>query len=156
MKYKWTKLLCVFLSILLIFSVAYAVEDTPVFMEAMPMPEPERPVLPLEEELSTMAQAQEESPDTPFFANGERVTIRQIEDGTTWAFNEAEEKIRELTSETWVYGGSLITDCHDTSVTMESGEIKGIFGGGGTGNVTGTARVVVYGGTLTWIYGGGK
>lgn len=155
MKYKWMELFCVLLSVLLLFSAVHAAEDTLPLMEAVPMPEPESADLPFESELSMMAQAQEESPDAPFFANGRPITIRQIEDGTTWAFDATEEKIRELTSEAWVFGGFLKEDCDSTSVTMESGEVKGIYGGGGVGNVTGTAKVVFTGGTLKYLYGGG-
>ncbi len=158
MKYKWTKTLCAFLSILLLTSVVYAAENMPVLlMEAEPMPEPASPVFPVDGELSMMAQAQEESQDEFYFANGRPVTIR-LDGTTTCVFDDVNgEKLKELSPNTWVFGGAREEDCTNTSVTMESGTLKGIYGGGGiTGKVTGTAKVVFTGGKIASLYGGGS
>lgn len=70
--------------------------------------------------------------------------------------------IYPLTASTTIYGGSLKASVASTSITMESGTIAEIYGGGeggikdgeGDANVTGTAKIVVKGGTLTNVIGG--
>ena len=57
-----------------------------------------------------------------------------------------------------VYGGWYDVDdtehSEDTSIVMESGTVKEIFGGSFKGTLTGSTHVVLKGGTVKYVYGG--
>ena len=58
-----------------------------------------------------------------------------------------------------IYGGWFDGDNEhtaDTSITMESGTVKAIFGGSCSGTLKGTTSIVIESGTVEAIYGGGN
>ncbi len=95
------------------------------------------------------------------FANGHEVTIYKHEDsGETRIKSNEADAVSEDTGKTdikgkTVYGGSKAKDiASDTSVTMESGDVKAIYGGGKNGD-TGDTHVTIEGGTVGTVFGGG-
>lgn len=95
--------------------------------------------------------------DNLFFANGTAVTIEARDDGVagakiTW---EGGEKI--VDANTVVFGGSHESEerIASTSVTMNGGEVRGVFGGGLHKSNVGSAKVTINAGKLNFVQGGG-
>lgn len=96
---------------------------------------------------------------TYFFANGTPVTVTDNSSTTpdtiliSW---DGGSKVADKT--TTIFGGSLDADCETASITVNSGTLSGIVGGGfgatKYANVT-TANVTINGGTFNQIFGGG-
>lgn len=92
-----------------------------------------------------------------FFANGTPVTINAREDGEAGATITWDGGKQDVTTAVTVFGGSHESDerLETTSVTMNGGEVHGIFGGGLHKSNVGTAKVVVNAGKLNFVQGGG-
>ncbi len=86
-----------------------------------------------------------------FYANGNAITIAAKDASTVTAsyvdHNGAPQSI-ELTSDYIVYGGAAMQDVANTSVTMNGGTVKMIYGGGYRGNVTGNVTITVSGNSV--------
>ena len=96
------------------------------------------------------------------FANGNPVTIKKADNADNVVIQVSEQDFVELPSGiVYVYGGSLDAPVASTSIMMESGKIARIYGGGygstaeKTANVTGTATIMIKGGTVTNLLCGG-
>jgi len=96
-----------------------------------------------------------DSDKNEFFANGVPITISDNGSGKTVVSYEGGSTELTNPADTIIYGGSQSGSVASTSVTMESGTVKHIFGGGYTGSVTGKTKVVINGGTVNYIFGGG-
>ena len=105
------------------------------------------------------------------YANGHAIVVREDDEdtGKTIVTSQEEGAIRESDADKdiknyTVYGGSKQKDITgDTSVTIESGTVKDVYGGSGAGTVrdsadiTGNTSVTVTGGTVTGsVYGGSE
>ncbi len=97
---------------------------------------------------------------TAFYANGVPIEIKFKADGTTTCvsydyYGDTAEVT--VTEDTVIYGGSENDDVEDTWVKFTAGNVGSVFGGGKSGDVTGTASVTVNGEVeATAIYGGGE
>lgn len=90
-----------------------------------------------------------------FYANGVPITIEDNGAGTVITWDGSITPPINVDAETIVFGGGDV-QFGSTSVTMSGGTVKCIYGGGKTGAVTGTATVIINGGTVTdSVYGGG-
>lgn len=98
------------------------------------------------------------------FANGNPITIKAagVEgEVIVCATDNASDFIQLKSDEAIVYGGSKNRAVENSTITMESGNIKRIYGGGygstaeKTANVTGTATIMIKGGTVTNLLCGG-
>lgn len=105
------------------------------------------------------------------YANGHAIVIQEDDEdtGKTIVTSQEEGAIRESDADKdvknyTVYGGSKQKDITgDTSVTIESGTVKDVYGGSGAGTVrdsadiTGNTSVTITGGTITGsVYGGSE
>ena len=98
------------------------------------------------------------------FANGNPITIKAagVEgEVIVCATDNASDFIQLKSDEAIVYGGSKNRAVENSTITMESGNIKRIYGGGygstaeKTANVTGTATIMIKGGTIMDLLCGG-
>ncbi len=94
-----------------------------------------------------------------FFANGHNLTIDQVDDTTnkaTYFFGgEVKEVTFKASSDTVILGGCMDSNCHSSSIVVNSGTIGIIHGGGyGEGDVS-DVTIVINGGNIENIYGGG-
>lgn len=92
------------------------------------------------------------------FANGISILIKKDDrDGRTYIYDEAgtTKLLADEVNGLEIYGGSLNGVVGSTNVTLESGTVTRIYGGGYTSCVTGTAKITITGGDVTEvIYGG--
>ena len=103
--------------------------------------------------------------DNTVFANGYPVTITASENPDKvkiYRTTYPSDFVEVASASAVVYGGSLNASVESTSITMESGKIKTVFGGGygesssTLANVT-TANIAVHGGEVAYLMvGGGK
>ena len=98
------------------------------------------------------------------FANGNPVTIKKaaVEGEVIVSVTDDASDFIQLKSEgATVYGGAKNKTVQSSTITMESGTIKRIYGGGygstaqQTANVNGTATIQIKGGTITELLCGG-
>lgn len=97
------------------------------------------------------------------YANGLSVSIKTYaEDGKTYVFDASgAEKLLSIPVDGYkIFGGSEIDDASQeaitkTNITMESGRVAAIYGGGSSGNVKGTSSVIINGGVVDSVYAGG-
>lgn len=103
------------------------------------------------------AKAAPTTEDNMFFANGTAVTIEARADGQKGATITWDGGSLDVSDNTVVFGGSHESDerLETTSVTMNGGQLRGIFGGGLHKSNVGTAKVVVNAGELNYVQGGG-
>lgn len=92
-----------------------------------------------------------------FFANGTPITIEARTDGAAGAlikWADGELKVNEYSS---VFGGSHGSDTKldTTSITMNGGTLKNVFGGGLHKSHVGTANITINGGKVTGGVNGG-
>lgn len=100
-----------------------------------------------------------------FYGNGKEIVISEREDGIAGAHIECDGKEYDVPSETTIYGGVWAPNetaedmsVESTKITMNSGTVKNIYGAGmgPKTSVTGTATIVINGGTVkSFVYGGG-
>ncbi|MDO4720246.1 MAG: hypothetical protein Q4A78_06255 [Peptostreptococcaceae bacterium] len=62
------------------------------------------------------------------------------------------KNLREWT----IYGGAKEEDVSSTSIFVEKGFVKAIYGGGDKGDVQGDTQIIFREGTVKYLYGGGK
>ncbi len=94
-----------------------------------------------------------------FFANGTPITISDISGTTTITWSDGKQ---EITTSTLIFGGGTdSSDIEETNITMESGTVGHIFGGGFSDYFTRRAlvkesNITINGGTITdSVFGGG-
>lgn len=94
-----------------------------------------------------------------FFANGTPITIEADPDNTNGAIIKWEGGSQKITdgSKAYIFGGMHNNDTKEvnTSITMNGGTVRQIYGGGFHKSKTNTSEVVMNGGTALAIYGGG-
>lgn len=92
-----------------------------------------------------------------FFANGTAITIVEREDGQAGATITWDGGSMNVTADVTVFGGSHESDerLETTSITMNGGEVHGIFGGGLHKSNVGSTKVVVNAGKTGFVQGGG-
>lgn len=98
------------------------------------------------------------------FANGNPVTIKKADvegEVIVCVTDDASDFIQLKSEGATVYGGAKNKTVQSSTITMESGTIKRIYGGGygstaqQTANVNGTATIQIKGGTITNLLCGG-
>lgn len=92
------------------------------------------------------------------FANGAAVLLKtDVSDQKTYVYDSAgTEKLFSLPVDNWtIFGGSPTEAAKGTSVTLESGKVAAIYGGGLNGAVIGNTFVNVKGGVTESVYAGG-
>jgi len=98
---------------------------------------------------------------TLFFANGTPVTIEARTDDQEGALikwtEDGEEKSLAVSPYSTVFGGShnKTTRIEETSITMNGGKLRNVFGGGLHISEVGTANVTINGGTIVDSVAGG-
>lgn len=96
--------------------------------------------------------------DGNVFANGVSVVIKTYEaDGKTYLYDkQGVNKLLKFPIDNYtIYGGSTEKTVDQASITMESGKVAAIYGGGRNGNVKGNSFVVLNGGVVDSVYGSG-
>lgn len=110
---------------------------------------------------STMAKTDEPTSETfkdilYFFANGTPVTIVEREDGEEGALITWDGGEMVVPYDTYVFGGRHNDDTlTNTSIVMNGGSLRSIYGGGFHKSHTVIAKIVMNGGTMKNISGGG-
>lgn len=92
-----------------------------------------------------------------FLANGTEITIEERTDGVDGALIKWEGGEQLVTANTWVFGGSHNTDVvvEKAVITMNSGKVKNINGGGLHKSITEEVEITINGGTITGGVNGG-
>ena len=98
--------------------------------------------------------------DTHFFANGNPVTVTaEGQYFTKIAASSEDYIILPYGNRVSLYGGSMNTEVASTSITMNSGKLLQIYGGGYTttaeAHVTGNVSIAMTGGSVPYVFGGG-
>lgn len=92
-----------------------------------------------------------------FFANGTEITIEERTDGVDGALITWESGSRKVTANAYVFGGNHNSDTvlESSSITMNGGAVKNIFGGGLHKSYVKSTYVEINGGKVYGITGGG-
>lgn len=92
-----------------------------------------------------------------FLANGTEITIEERTDGVDGALIKWDGGEQLVTAKTWVFGGSHNTDVvvEKAVITMNSGKVKNINGGGLHKSITESVEITINGGKITGNVNGG-